>query len=155
MNGDGEIGSNSWVVNGEKSVSGKPILASDPHLAPTSPSIWHIVHLAAGELRVAGVSVPGVPGIMIGHNESIAWGITNLCPDVQDLYFESVAADVAVRREEITVRNSPEKSVTLDVKVTRHGPVIFETGSIGLALRWTALDAEVIDLEAFLALNRA
>jgi penicillin amidase len=155
LSGDGEVGSNSWVVSGERSLSGKPMLASDPHLAPTSPSIWHIVHLAAGELRVAGVSVPGVPGVMIGHNESIAWGITNLCPDVQDLYFENIDADVKVRREEIAVRNSPEKSVTMDVKVTCHGPVIFETGSIGLALRWTALDADVIDLETFLALNRA
>ena len=163
---DGEVGSNSWVVSGEKSVSGKPMLASDPHLAPISPSIWHVTHLSDGDLCVCGVTVPGIPGVMIGHNQWIAWGITNLCPDVQDLYFEQFesgdtdlyktpagwrAADV--RTEEIAVRQA--ESINLEVKVTRHGPVIFERGSIGLALRWTALDAEVNDLDTFLALNRA
>ena len=168
--GDGEIGSNSWVVNGEKTLSGKPMLASDPHLPPTSPSIWHIVHLSAGDLRVCGVSVPGMPGVMIGHNESIAWGITNLCPDVQDLYFEQFDSDdprsyktpegrrsAEIRTEEIAVRNSsghPEL-VTHNVKVTRHGPVIFENGSIGLSLRWTALSTKFIELDTFLAINRA
>ena len=170
--GDSEVGSNSWVVSGAKTVSGKPLLASDPHLPPTSPSIWHIVHLSAGDFRVSGVAVPGVPGVMIGHNKWIAWGITNLCPDVQDLYFEQFdtgdtdlyktpagwrAADV--RREEIAVRNladgSLAESVQLEVKITRHGPVIVEKGSIGLSLRWTALDADIIDLDTFLAINRA
>src|SRR6201988_2400796 len=170
--GDSEVGSNSWVVSGAKTVSGKPLLASDPHLPPTSPSIWHIVHLSAGDFRVSGVAGPGVPGVMIGHNKWIAWGITNLCPDVQDLYFEQFdtgdtdlyktpagwrAADV--RREEIAVRNladgSLAESVQLEVKITRHGPVIVEKGSIGLSLRWTALDADFIDLDTFLAINRA
>lgn len=170
--GDGEVGSNSWVISGEKTISGKPMLASDPHLPPTSPSIWYITHLSAGDLRVSGVSVPGVPGVMIGHNERIAWGITNLCPDVQDLYIEEFDSDdpfsyktpkgwrqAEVRREEIAVRKSSDGSgnepFILDVKVTRHGPVIFESGSIGLALGWTALDTEVIDLDTFLAINRA
>ena len=156
--GDGEIGSNSWVVSGEKTVSGKPMLASDPHLPPTSPSIWHIVHLSDGAMRVSGVAVPGVPGVMIGHNESIAWGITNLCPDVQDLYVERFDStnpwrEAEVRTEEIAVRGA--YPVNLDVKVTRHGPVIFENEAIALSLRWTALDEDIIDLETFLALNRA
>ena len=170
--GDSEVGSNSWIVSGEKTVSGKPLLASDPHLPPTSPSIWHMVHLSTGDLRVSGVAVPGVPGVMIGHNQSIAWGVTNLCPDVQDLYFEEFesgdpdfyktpagwrAADVYA--EEIAVRNladgSQSEPVKIEVKVTRHGPVIFERGSTGLSLRWTALDADVMDLDTFLALNRA
>ena len=171
-NGDSEIGSNSWVVSGDKTISGKPMLASDPHLPPTSPSIWHIVHLSAADLRVAGVAVPGVPGVMIGHNKWIAWGVTNLCPDVQDLYFEEFDAEnthsyktpegwreAEVRTEEIAVRSGPNGSRNspsrLEVKVTRHGPVIFQTGSIGLALRWTALDDDIIDLDTFLALNRA
>lgn len=170
--GDTEVGSNSWVVSGARTVSGKPLLASDPHLPPTSPPIWHIVHLSAGDLRVAGVAVPGVPGVSIGHNESIAWGITNLCPDVQDLYFEQFEAGdtdlyktpagwraADVRTEEIAVRNSSGKgkseSINVEVKVTRHGPVIFEKDLIGLSVRWTALDADVIDLETFLAINRA
>ncbi len=164
--GDSEVGSNSWIASGEKTVSGKPLLASDPHLPPTSPSIWHIVHLNAGYLRVSGVAVPGVPGVMIGHNEWIAWGVTNLCPDVQDLYIEEFDPvepssyktpdgwrDAEVRTEEIAVRYAAP--LKLEVKVTRHGPVIFENGALALALRWTALDADVIDLETFLALNRA
>jgi len=132
------------------------MLASDPHLPPTSPSIWHITHLSAGDLRVCGVSVPGVPGVMLGHNERIAWGITNLCPDVQDLYIEKLGA-AEVRREEIVVRKSDgsRELVTLDVKVTRHGPIMIEKDSIGLALRWTAFDTEIIDLDTFLAINRA
>lgn len=169
--GDGEVGSNSWVVSGDLTLSGKPLIANDPHLPPTSPPIWHLVHLSAPGLKVAGVSVPGVPGVMIGHNERIAWALTNLCPDVQDIYFERFAEDdpetyetpsgprkAAVRREEIKVRRPADGSVetvTLDVKVTRHGPVIFESGTLGLALRWTALDAEAVDLETFFALNRA
>jgi penicillin amidase len=170
--GDGQVGSNSWVVGGERTVSGKPMLASDPHLPPTSPSIWHIMNLSAGDLRVGGVSVPGVPGVMIGHNQSIAWGITNLCPDVQDLYIEEFDADEAcsyktpsgwgraeLRREEISVRKSPDGSqnelVNVDIKVTRHGPIIIEKGPLGVALRWTALDTEIIDLDTFIALNRA
>lgn len=170
--GDSEVGSNSWVVSGAKTVSGKPLLASDPHLPPTSPSIWHMVHLNTGDLRVSGVAVPGVPGVMIGHNQWIAWGVTNLCPDVQDLYFEEFesgdtdlyktpagwrAADVLM--EDIGVRNAADgsqaESVHLEVKVTRHGPVIVEKGSIGLSLRWTALDADMIELDSFLAINRA
>lgn len=169
--GDGEVGSNSWVVAGELTASGKPLIANDPHLPPTSPSIWHLVHLSAPGLKAAGVSVPGVPGVMIGHNERIAWALTNLCPDVQDIYFERFAADdphtyetpsgprrAEVRREEIKVRQPADGStetVTLDVKVTRHGPVIFESGTLAIALRWTALDAEAVDLETFIALNRA
>ena len=106
--GDSEVGSNSWVVSGDKTVSGKPLLASDPHLPPTSPSIWHIVHLSAPDLRVAGVAVPGVPGVMIGHNEWIAWGVTNLCPDVQDLYIEQfdVATQISTRLRPAGVRQT-------------------------------------------------
>src|SRR5215208_6525500 len=169
--GDGQVGSNSWVIDGSLSTSGKPMLASDPHLPATSPSIWYITHLSTEEFRVSGVSVPGVPGVMIGHNEWLAWGITNLCPDVQDLYVEQFDADglayrtpagpcnAELRTEEIAVRNpstaAGKETVSLDVKITRNGPVIFEKGSTALALRWTALDADVIDLDTFLGINRA
>lgn len=170
--GDGQVGSNSWVVSGELSKSGSPMLASDPHLPATSPSIWHITHLSTKEFRVCGVSVPGVPGVMIGHNEWITWGITNLCPDVQDLYVEQFDANdssayqtpaglrnAELRVEGIAVRNpaaaAGTDTVHLEVKTTRHGPVIFERGSTALALRWTALDSDIIDLDTFLALNRA
>lgn len=168
--GDDQVGSNSWVVSGRLTSSGKPMLANDPHLAPTSPSIWHIVHLSTPDLKVSGVSVPGLPGVMIGHNNDIAWGITNLCPDVQDLYFERFAESdpslyktpsgwraAEIRREELKVRQSLDDStsVTVDVKVTRHGPVILESGTFALALRWTALATDLIDLDAILAINRA
>jgi len=170
--GDGQVGSNSWVVSGELSTSASPMLASDPHLPATSPSIWHITHLSTKEFRVCGVSVPGVPGVMIGHNEWIAWGITNLCPDVQDLYVEQFDTNdssayqtetglrnAELRVEEIAVRNpsaaNGTDTVHVEVKTTRHGPIIFESGSTALALRWTALDTDIIDLDTFLALNRA
>ncbi|HSD47368.1 MAG TPA: penicillin acylase family protein, partial [Pyrinomonadaceae bacterium] len=107
-----------------------------------------------------------------GHNEWIAWGVTNLCPDVQDLYVEQFDTEndrsyktpdgwreAEVRTEEIAVRSGPNGSRNspskVEVKVTRNGPVIFQTGTIGIALRWTALDDDIIDLDTFLALNRA
>lgn len=170
--GDREVGSNSWVISGQHSASGKPMLASDPHLAPTSPSIWHITHLSAKDFRVGGVAVPGIPGVMIGHNEWIAWGMTNLCPDVQDLYLEQFDSndprfyqtpagmrETEVRREEILVRNpsatSGAEKVYVDVKSTRHGPIIFANGTTALALRWTALETELIELDTFLSINKA
>lgn len=170
--GDREVGSNSWVISGELSASGKPMLASDPHLAPTSPSIWHIAHLSTKDFRVCGVAVPGIPGVMIGHNEWIAWGMTNLCPDIQDLYLERLDSSerrfyqtpagirqADLRREEILVRNpsatSGMEKVYVDVKATRHGPVIFENGALALALRWTALETELVELDTFLRINKA
>ncbi len=76
-------GSNAWVISGKHTASGKPILANDPHLPFTLPSTWHMVHLKAPGLNVAGATLPGVPGVISGHNEFIAWGITNLGFDVQ------------------------------------------------------------------------
>ena len=81
--------SNAWVVSGARSSTGKPLLANDPHLSPRHPSVMYEVHLAAGgDLNVAGASVPGGPGVLIGHNRHIAWGITASMSDVQDLYVE-------------------------------------------------------------------
>jgi penicillin amidase len=84
--------SNNWVVSGKRSVSGKPLLANDPHLAASAPSIWHMIHLSMPGMRVAGVTTPGAPGVTLGHNDRIAWGATNLDPDVQDLYIEPAGA---------------------------------------------------------------
>ena len=80
--------SNNWVVSGKRTLSGKPLLANDPHLAPSAPPVWYMVHLSAPGIRVAGVTAGGIPGVVIGHNERIAWGFTNVGPDVQDLYVE-------------------------------------------------------------------
>ncbi|HVF27106.1 MAG TPA: penicillin acylase family protein [Pyrinomonadaceae bacterium] len=164
--------SNNWVVSGKRTISGKPLLADDPHLQPTAPSIWYMTHLSAPGLRVAGVATPGAPGIIIGHNERIAWGLTNLGPDVQDIYREKFDPqnprrymtpagwrDAEVRREQIKVRKSPLSTeteiISHDVTVTRHGPIIFEQDGSRYALRWTAINPQVVDFEAFGKINRA
>ena len=163
--------SNNWVVSGNRTVTGKPLLANDPHLRPTAPSIWHMVHLSAPGVRVAGIGAAGLPGVIIGHNDRIAWGLTNVGPDVQDLYIEkfnpdnpkqyqtpSGWQDAVIRHEEIKVRkgigSSEYDTVTQDVTVTRHGPIIFEGDGKRYALRWTALDPTKNNSGSIYALNR-
>ncbi len=168
--------SNNWVVNGSRSVTGKPLLANDPHLAPSVPSVWYLVNLMAPGFHAAGVAFPGAPGVILGHNENIAWGATNLGPDVQDVYLEHFDrdnprryrtpvgwAEAEVRKEEIKVRKNPSdpatESVELEITVTRNGPVIFERGEGSdlqrYALRWTMLDPKADPSAAFMGLNRA
>ncbi len=164
--------SNNWVVSGKRTASGKPLLANDPHLPPSAPSIWHMAHLKAPGINVAGVTAPGAAGIILGHNEHVAWGATNLGPDVQDLYLEKFAADkpntyqtpegpreAVVRREEIKVRKgfigTATDTVGHDVVITRHGPIILEQAGARYALRWTALDPQADEFDAFYKLNRA
>jgi penicillin G amidase len=164
--------SNNWVVSGKRTVSGKPLLANDPHLAPTAPPIWYMVHLSAPGVRVAGVTAAGLPGVVIGHNDRIAWGFTNVGPDVQDVYLEKFESgnpkryltpsgwqDAVVRREEIKVRKgigtSETDIVPLDVTVTRHGPIILERDNKRYALRWTALDPKINNPDSTYRMNRA
>lgn len=164
--------SNNWVVSGKRTATGKPLLASDPHLALSVPSIWYMVNLSAPGVRVAGVSIPGIHAVVIGHNERIAWGLTNIGPDVQDLYREKFDAanpkryqtptgwkDAEVRTEEIKVRKVPTdpttETVPLEVTVTRHGPIVVEKGGERLALRWSALDPSLDFVLSFHNLNRA
>ena len=162
--------SNNWVISGKRTADGKPILANDPHLAPTAPGVWYMSHLETPTMRVAGVTFPGVPGIVLGHNEHIAWGATNVGPDVQDLYVETFDADGKVktaagwetpstRKETINVRSNLLKPdtqpETLDVVETRNGVVILEEGGKRYALKWTARDPRNADFEAFFKLNRA
>jgi penicillin amidase len=166
--------SNNWVVSGKRTASGKPLLANDPHLDASAPSIWYMVHLKAPGMNVAGVTAPGAPGVVIGHNDQIAWGMTNLGPDVQDLYVEKFDAqkptfyatpaglhEAEVRHEEIKVRKNltgsfaDAETVPVDVTVTRHGPIILERNGARYALRWTALDADAGEFDAFYKLNRA
>jgi len=169
---EGLAASNNWVVDGKHTVTGKPLLANDPHLAPSAPSIWYMVHLSAPGVRVAGVTAPGLPGVIIGHNDQIAWGFTNVGPDVQDLYVEqfdpanprryktpSGWSDATIRHEEIKVRNgfidSAADTVPLDVTVTRHGPIVFEKDGKRYALKWTALDPKLNHPDSTYSLNRA
>src|SRR5699024_5023620 len=86
-------GSNYWVVSGEKTASGQPVLADDPHLGLATPSIWYEMHFEAEDTNVGGVIFAGVPGIILGHNEHISWGVTNTGPDVQQLYIEKQNPD--------------------------------------------------------------
>lgn len=135
--GDG-IGSNSWVVDGEHTATGAPILANDPHLGISLPGVWSQVGLHCRTLSsecpldVSGFSFSGVPGVVIGHNADIAWGFTNLSPDVTDLYVERVSGDtwqsgrrelpLTTREETIEVRDGEPVEVT--VRATEHGPLL-------------------------------
>lgn len=144
-------GSNSWVIDGSKSVTGKPILANDPHLSVMMPSIWYEMGLHAGEFNVAGACIPGCPLIIIGRNNRISWGITNLPADTQDLFIEKVDPSNKLRYEykgcwmdmecideQIPVRgrSSPEH---LKIRITVHGPLlndVIEGLEQPLALQW-------------------
>lgn len=136
-------GSNSWVIAGRKTRSGRPILANDPHLQIEFPSVWYEMHLVAAGLDVTGVTIPGVPFVVLGHNARIAWGITNTNADVQDLFLERV--DVARKRAlwrgewvpvevtpvDIPVRGQAQRR--FEIWKTRHGPIFADAG-----LDWTA-----------------
>ncbi len=177
--GDG-IGSNSWVVSGELTESGKPLLANDPHLGTSLPGIWYQVGLHCRELSqacpldVSGFSFSGLPGVVIGHNRDIAWGFTNLGPDVTDLFLERLDGDtweydgkqlpLRTRVETIKVRDGED--FRLVVRETDHGPLLSdvskELSTVGanagagyaVALKWTALEPSNT-ADALLALNTA
>jgi penicillin amidase len=128
-------GSNNWVVAGSRSATGKPLLANDPHLLVQMPSVWFEVHLVAPGVDVRGVAFPFAPGVIIGHNDRVAWGFTNVGGDTQDLYLERLneagtAAwygkrwePLTIHREEIAVRGRDEPEV-LEVRESRHGPIL-------------------------------
>jgi penicillin amidase len=183
------LGSNSWVVSGALTVSGKPLLANDPHLAPGMPGIWYQIGLHCRRLSdacrydVAGFGFAGLPGVVIGHNDRIAWGFTNLGPDVMDLYVERLDNDtylydegrrpLTVRQETIRVRDA--QPVRIRVRSTHHGPLLSDVHEevrravartdiaqraraggyeVGVALRWTALEPGTT-AEAIFRLNTA
>ncbi|WP_030207145.1 penicillin acylase family protein [Streptomyces sp. NRRL S-87] len=187
-NGSG-IGSNSWVVSGKYTATGKPLLANDPHLSPQLPSVWYQMGLhcrtvsAACQYDVAGFTFSGMPGVVIGHNQDIAWGMTNLGADVSDLYLEQVKPDGYVvdgrtvpfrtREEVIKVAGGASKRIT--VRTTNNGPLISDRSDelatvgerapvsasapdrgtgYGVALRWTALDPGK-SMDAVFKLDRA
>lgn len=163
-------GSNDWVVSGSKTESGKPLLADDPHLGLATPSVWYQTVLEAPGQLVSGVIFAGIPGIILGHNEFAAWGVTNVGPDVQDLYIEKrnpanpdqfehngAWEDAQVINAQIAVKGKP--AVPLKVTITRHGPVISDftqqsDSSVVLALKWTALEP-TRELEAILRFDRS
>jgi len=157
-------GSNDWVVSGTHTVTGKPLLSNDMHLGHQMPNLWYEAHLHAGNLDVAGVTLPGMPYVIVGHNQRIAWGFTNVGPTVTDVYIENFNAQGAYqtpggwaqpehRTEVIHVKGKPD--VNVDVRITRHGPIVTEIVSgetRPLALRWTLYDSLHIP---FLEVNEA
>ncbi|WP_395696018.1 penicillin acylase family protein [Nocardioides sp.] len=166
--GDG-LGSNSWVVDGDHTDSGGPLLANDPHLGTSLPGVWMQMGLHCRTvtddcpLDVAGFTFSGVPGVIIGHNADIAWGFTNLGPDVSDLYLEKVEGDrwrydgrwrpLRTHRETIEVADGEDRTIT--VRSTAHGPLLSDVaddyadlgdsppgvrpGRYAVSLAWTAL----------------
>src|SRR5712692_2548088 len=146
------LGSNNWVVSGAHTVTGKPLLSNDMHLAHQMPNLWYEAHLRAGNFDVAGVTLPGMPYVLVGHNQRIAWGFTNIGPTVEDVYVETFNPNGQYltpegwkepehRREVIHVKGKTD--VVVDVALTRHGPIITELvpgETRKLALRWTLYD---------------
>jgi len=145
-------GSNDWVVSGAHTVTGRPLLANDMHLGHQMPNLWYEAHLKSGQLDVAGVTLPGMPYVIVGHNQRIAWGFTNLGPTVTDAFIETFNAQGAdqtpqgwqqpEQREEV-IHVKGKSDVRVDVKTTRHGPIISELipgETRQVALRWTLYD---------------
>jgi penicillin G amidase len=164
-------GSNNWVVSGSRTVTGKPLIADDMHLGLNMPSVWYENSLHGGRFDVAGYSFPGVPLIIVGHNSRIAWAVTNLPADVQDFYIEKLDDPTNPKAYEFkgqwealtiipeTIEVKDSQPVVVDVKITRHGPIMNDViGSLEdaepLALSWTALDGTRL-MNAVCGLNLA
>lgn len=160
--------SNNWVVAGSRTVTGKPFLADDPHLGLGAPSLWFLMALEGPGYRAIGATLPGVPGVVIGHNGRIAWGVTNVGADVQDLYlleevggkgyrYRGQVVPYRVREERIRIKGGKEE--VLKVRETLYGPVITDAlqdpPQTPMALRWVSLDPEDHLLMAYLGINRA
>ena len=162
--------SNNWVLGGSRTTSGMPLLANDTHLRLRVPSTWHLMHLEAPDFNVIGATLPGLPCVIIGHNTQIAWGVTNLYGDVEDLYilqetedgsgyvYQNESQPYQIRTEVIKVKN--ESPVSLKVRETVHGPVISDVvdkipNAAPLALRWIGHHPANTTFDAYLALNQA
>jgi len=157
-------GSNAWVLSGKRTASGKPILANDPHLGFSLPGVWYQVHLKTPSMNVAGVSIPGSPAVIIGHNDRIAWGMTNLHFDVQDLYmerlniaagaylFEGQAKPLRQEKEFVRIRGGAQSEFL--VTSTGHGPIQRTGQGQPLSIRWTATEPGLFQFP-FAELNHA
>ena len=166
--------SDNWAVDGAHSVTGKPLLANDPHLGFSIPSVWYLAHLSFGDEDIVGGTLAGIPAIIAGRNRHMAWGETNTGPDTQDLYLERINPDnrreyqvpggwteFETRAETIKVRFGADRRVVL--RSTRHGPVMPDSSALGAAapagyvaaLAWTALAPDDTSFDALLGMNRA
>ena len=158
------LGSNNWVISGAHTTTGKPLLANDMHLGHQMPNLWYEAHLRSGSFDVAGVTLPGLPYVIVGHNQRIAWGFTNVGPAVEEVYVEKFNSSGEYqtgqgwskadnRHEIIHVKGKPD--IAIDVTVTRHGPIITQLvpgETRPIALRWTLYDGTH---NPFLAVNSA
>jgi len=162
--------SNNWVLGGSRTTSGMPLLANDVHLGLSLPSTWHLMQLEAPDYNVIGATLPGLPCVVIGHNTQIAWGVTNLEGDVEDLYvlqetddgssyvYQNESKPYQIRTEIINVKDEPP--VSLKVRETLYGPVISDVvekipNAAPLALRWIGHHTKDTTFDAYLALNQA
>ena len=165
--GGREIGSNNWVVSGSRTATGLPMLANDPHLSTSIPSIWYLAEIQGDQVHAIGATFPGLPAIVIGHNERVAWGVTNVGPDTQDLYIERINPanpnqyevdgkwqDMTVAEETIVV-DGEKQPLHWAARSTRHGPLISDVTTTGapVALRWAALESGDTTMDAFIGLN--
>jgi len=146
------LGSNNWVVSGAHTVTGKPLLSNDMHLGHQMPNLWYEAHLHSGDFDVAGVTLPGYPFVIVGHNRRVAWGCTNVGPAIEDAFIETFNGQgqyltpegwkqPELRQELIHVKGKPD--VVVNVEVTRHGPIVSELSpgeTRKIALRWTLYD---------------
>jgi penicillin amidase len=162
------IGSNNWTVNAAHSKSGKPIIANDPHLAHQIPGQWYLAVINSPEWKVAGVTIPGVPGVVIGNNGKISWVLTNVMADDSDYYLEKIDSsgnkyllDGEWRQLEVyddTLAVKDKGNVVIRIRKTHRGPIISDVYQYGtkdvISMRWTALDA-TRELDAFLQINNA
>ena len=170
-----DAASNEWVVSGQRTATGKPILANDPHLGLEAPILWYLARIVTPDMTLKGATVPGLPAVLLGQNDNIAWGLTTTNSDVQDLFVETVdpkdpgryltpdgSAAFEARQEIIHVKGEPD--VTMTVRATRHGPVMSDIdgemmtlagpGKV-MALAFTGLGAADTTSEAFWLLNQA
>jgi penicillin amidase len=170
---DFALGSNSWVVAGPRSSTGKPLLANDPHLGLTAPPVWYFAHLHAPGLDAIGATLPGVPSVVLGRNDRVAWGFTNTGPDVQDLYIEKLDGAgnyltpdgpraFEVIPELIKVKGAADER--LSVRISRHGPVISDVlraaqealpRGHAMSMAWTALAEDDLTVQGAMRLARA
>jgi penicillin amidase len=173
-------GSNNWVLSGSRTTTGKPLLANDPHLRLQNPALWYIASLRGPGFNAMGASIPGVPGIFLGRNDRVAWGATNVRPDVMDLFVLELEGQsyhtphglvpLRLRQEVIEVRGAVPQSIM--VRESEHGPVLSDLGPAFLrpgltrgaaiaspdqavSVRWTGLDPQDTTLDAYLGMNRA
>ncbi|MGL4610237.1 MAG: penicillin acylase family protein [Trueperaceae bacterium] len=171
-------GSNNWVLSGEKTTTDQPLLANDPHLGLSAPSLWYFAHLSAPDLEVIGATLPGTPCVLLGRTDKIAWGFTNTGPDVQDMFIEQVNPDnpeqyltpegykdFETRIEAIKIKG--KESVNIEVRESRHGPIISDANAASqqaadvtgenyvLSFAWTALREDDVTLQGAIGLNHA